>query len=54
MEFLIHWFSLHFWSYYAAYGLGYVIDINGWYSFNFREDIVCQDILYYVLKSVTD
>ena len=36
---------------YGAYGLGYVIDIIGRYPFNCKEDIVCQDIYYYVLKS---
>ena len=36
---------------YAAYGLGYVIDINGKYPFNCKEDIVCQNIYYYVMKS---
>ena len=36
---------------YAAIGLGYVIDINGKYPFNCKEDIVCQNIYYYVLKS---
>ena len=36
---------------YAAYGLGYVIDINGKYPFNCKEDIVCQNIYYYVIKS---
>ena len=35
---------------YGAFGLGYVIDINGKYPFNCK-DIVCQDIYYYVLKS---
>ena len=36
---------------YAAYGLGCVIDIIGKYPFNCKEDIVCQDIYYYVMKS---
>ena len=36
---------------YAAMGLGYVIDINGKYPFNCKEDIVCQNIYYYVMKS---
>ena len=36
---------------YAAIGLGFVIDINGKYPFNCKEDIVCQNIYYYVLKS---
>ena len=36
---------------YAANGLGYVIDINGRYPFNCKRDIVCQDIYYYVMKS---
>ena len=36
---------------YAAMGLGYVIDINGRYPFNCKEDIVCQNIYYYVMKS---
>ena len=35
---------------YAAYGLGYVIDIIGRYPFNCKEDTVCQDIYYYVMK----
>ena len=26
---------------YAAYGLGYVIDINGKYRFNCKEDSIC-------------
>ena len=36
---------------YAAIGLGYAIDINGKYPFNCKEDIVCQNIYYYVMKS---
>ena len=36
---------------YAAIGLGYVIDINGKYPFNCKEDIVCQNLYYYVMKS---
>ena len=36
---------------YAAFGLGFVIDINGKYPFNCKEDIVCQNIYYYVMKS---
>ena len=36
---------------YAAIGLGFVIDINGKYPFNCKEDIVCQNIYYYVMKS---
>ena len=36
---------------YAANGLGYVIDINGKYPFNCKGDIICQDIYYYVMKS---
>ena len=35
---------------YAAYGLGYVIDIIGTHPFNCKEDTVCQDIYYYVMK----
>ena len=36
---------------YAAYGLGYVIEIIARFPFNSKEDIVCQNIYYYVLKS---
>ena len=35
---------------YAAMGFGYVIDINGRYPFNCKEDIVCQNLFYYVMK----
>ena len=36
---------------YAAYGIGCVIDINGRYTFNCKEDIVCQNLYDYVIKS---
>ena len=36
---------------YAAYGLGHIIDIFGRYPFNCKEVIVCQNLYYYVLKS---
>ena len=38
---------------YAAYGLGYIIDINGKYPFNCKEDIVCQNLYYIVMKSAS-
>ena len=36
---------------YAAYGLGYVISINGKYPFHCTEDIICQNIYYYIFKT---
>ena len=36
---------------YAAYGLGHIIDIFGRYPFNCKEVIVCQNLYYYVLKT---
>ena len=36
---------------YAAYGIGCVIDINGRYTFNCKDDIVCQNLYDYVMKS---
>ena len=36
---------------YAAYGLGHVIDIIGRYPFKCKDNIVCQNLYYYVLKS---
>ena len=36
----------------AAFGVGYLISINGRYPFNCQEEIHCQNLYYYVLKSV--
>ena len=36
---------------YAAYGLGHVIDVIGRYPFKCKDDIICQNLYYYVLKS---
>ena len=36
---------------YAAFGLGYVISINGKYLFHCTEDIICQNIYYYIFKT---
>ena len=36
---------------YAAFGLGYVISINGKYPFHCTEDIICQNIYYYIFKT---
>ena len=53
MVILLQWGFIYFTFllWYAAYGLGYVIDIDEKYPFNCKEDIVCQDIYYYVMKS---
>ena len=37
---------------YAASGLGYVISINGKYSFKCEGDVICQKPLYFVFKSM--
>ena len=37
---------------YAAFGLGYVININGKYPFNCQEDNTCQSSYYYIFKGV--
>ena len=37
---------------YAAYGLGYAINISGKYSFKCESDVICQNLYYYVFKSV--
>ena len=36
----------------AAFGLGYLISINGRYPFNCQEETHCQSLYYHVLKSV--
>ena len=36
---------------YAAFGLGYVISINGKYPFDCTKDIICQNIFYYIFKT---
>ena len=36
---------------YAAFGLGYAISINGKYPFHCIEDIICQSIYYYIFKT---
>ena len=36
---------------YAAFGLGYVISINGKYPFKCEENIICQNFYYFVFKS---
>ena len=37
---------------FAAYGLGYAINISGKYSFKCKSDVICQNLYYYVFKSV--
>ena len=37
---------------YAAFGLGYVITFSGKYPFSCQGEIHCQNLYYYVLKSV--
>ena len=37
---------------FAAYGLGYAINISGKYSFKCESDVICQNLYYYVFKSV--
>ena len=36
---------------YAAFGLGYVISINGKYPFDCTKDIICQNIYYFIFKT---
>ena len=37
---------------FAAYALGYAIDISGKYSFKCESDVICLNIYYYLFKSV--
>ena len=37
---------------YAAFGLGYVISINGKYPFQCEGDIICQNLYYFIFKSI--
>ena len=39
-----------FW--FAAYALGYAINISGKYSFKCEIDVICQNLYYYIFKSV--
>ena len=37
---------------YAGFGIGYVININGKYPFKCEGDVICQNIYYFVFKSM--
>ena len=37
---------------YAAHGVGYVININSKYLFACEEKAMCQSVYYFILKSV--
>ena len=37
---------------FAAYALGYAINISGKYSFKCESDVICQNLYYYVFKIV--
>ena len=37
---------------YAAFGVGYIFNINGRYPFKCEEDIICQNLYYYTFKRV--
>ena len=38
---------------YAALGIGYIIAINGRYPFKCENDIICQNLYYFVFISLT-
>ena len=37
---------------FAAFGIGYAININGKYPFKCEGDIICQNLYYFIFKSV--
>ena len=37
---------------YAGFGIGYVISINGKYPFKCEGDVICQNLYYFVFKSM--
>ena len=44
--------GLMFGLWFAAYALGYAIDISGRYSFNCVSGVICLNVYYYLFKSV--
>ena len=38
---------------YAAFGIGYIITINGKYPFKCENDIICQNLYYFIFKTIT-
>ena len=38
---------------FAAFAIGLVVNINGTFPFKCENDIICQNLFYYIFKSVT-